>query len=113
MEDWVKQIQDRTKKVPVSSGRTKKLDKVNWDDLIFLPAQLAKKPIDYFKDEIKSKTIIGKLSKKPIEIDVPIIIAERINVIRLCLTIRIMSSYPSRILILESSLYRSFSVVFV
>jgi glutamate synthase domain-containing protein 2 len=75
MEDWVKQIQDRTKKVPISSGRTNKLDKVNWDDLIFLPTQLAKKPVDYFKEEINSKTIIGKLSKKPIEIDVPIIIA--------------------------------------
>ena len=75
MEDWVKQIQDRTKKVPISSGRTNKLDKVNWDDLIFLPAQLAKKPKDYFKEQINSKTIIGKLSKKPIEIDVPIIIA--------------------------------------
>jgi glutamate synthase domain-containing protein 2 len=75
MENWVKQIQDRTKKVPISSGRTDKINKVNWDDLVFLPAQLTKKPVDYFKEQINSKTIIGKLSKKPIEIDVPIIIA--------------------------------------
>jgi glutamate synthase domain-containing protein 2 len=75
MEDWVKQIQDRTKKVPISSGRTDKINKVNWDDLIFLPAQLAKKPKDYFKEEISSKTVVGKLSKKPMKIDVPIIIA--------------------------------------
>ncbi len=75
MEDWIKQVKDRVQKVPISSGRTNKLGSVNWDDLIFLPAQLAKRPKDYFKEEISSKTIIGKLSRKPIEIEVPIIIA--------------------------------------
>ena len=75
MENWIKQIQDRTEKVPVSSGRSDKSNKVSWDDLIFLPSQLIQKPVDYFTQEINTKTIIGKSSKKPIHINLPIIIA--------------------------------------
>lgn len=74
MENWVKEIQNRTKKVPVSSGRSNKWGKISFDDLVFVPAQLAKKPVDYYKEEIISKTIIGKNSKKPIELKAPIAI---------------------------------------
>jgi len=73
-EGWMKEIQDRTKKVPIASGRSNKQGKINFEDLVFLPAQLNKKPVDYFREEISSKTIIGKNSKKPIEIETPIII---------------------------------------
>jgi glutamate synthase domain-containing protein 2 len=45
------------------------------DELVFVPAQLAKRPVDYFKENINSKTILGKSSKKPVQIDVPILIA--------------------------------------
>lgn len=72
-ENWIKEIQDRIKKVPISSGRSNKLGKISFEDLIFVPAQLAKRPVDYFKEEISSKTIIGKSSKKPIEIETPIV----------------------------------------
>ena len=61
--------------MPVASGHSDKLGKISWDDLVFVPAQLAKKPVDYFREEIISKTIIGKNTKKPIEIEIPIIIA--------------------------------------
>lgn len=74
MENLVKEIQNRTKKVPVSSGRSNKWGKISFDDLVFVPAQLAKKPVDYYKEEIISKTIIGKNSKKPIELKAPIAI---------------------------------------
>ncbi|MCD6550491.1 FMN-binding glutamate synthase family protein [bacterium] len=70
---WVQDIQERTKRVPISSGRSEKLDKISFDDLVFVPAQLAKRPVDYFKEKISSKTIIGKQSKKPIEIETPIV----------------------------------------
>jgi glutamate synthase domain-containing protein 2 len=73
-KNWVKEIQKRIKEVPVSSGRSKKLGKISFDDLIFLPAQLSKRPVDYYREKISSKTIMGKLSKKPIEIETPIII---------------------------------------
>lgn len=73
-EDWIKKIQERTKGIPISAGRGKKYGKINFDDLVFVPSQLAKRPVDYFKEEINSKTIIGKLSKKPIELETPIII---------------------------------------
>lgn len=48
--------------------------KISWDDLVFVPAQLNKRPIDYYQEKISSKTIIGKNSKKPIELETPIII---------------------------------------
>lgn len=50
-----------------------KLGKINFSDLVFLPAQLSKRPVDYFREPINSKTLIGKQSKKPIELDVPIV----------------------------------------
>lgn len=71
---WVKEILNRAKKVPVGSGRSNKVGKVSFDDLIFIPAQLAKRPVDYFREEISSKTVIGKNSKKPVELELPIII---------------------------------------
>ena len=70
---WIENIKKRTKGVPISSGRSEKLGKISFDDLVFVPAQLAKRPVDYFKEEISSKTVIGKNSKKPIEIEVPIL----------------------------------------
>ena len=73
-QNWIKEIQTRVKKVPVSSGRSNKTGKISFDDLVFVPAQLAKKPVDYFKEGISTKTIVGKNSKKPIELQTPIII---------------------------------------
>jgi glutamate synthase domain-containing protein 2 len=73
-ENWIKEIQDRAKKVPTASGRSQKWSKISFDDLVFVPAQLTKKPVDYYREEIGTKTIIGKGSKKPIAISTPIII---------------------------------------
>ena len=73
-QDWLKKIQDRVKKVPIASGRSNKWGKISWDDLVFVPAQLNKRPVDYYQEKISSKTIIGKNSKKPIELETPIII---------------------------------------
>ncbi|MBZ9572019.1 FMN-binding glutamate synthase family protein [Patescibacteria group bacterium] len=73
-QNWIREIQERVKGIPISSGRSDKFGKISFDDLVFVPAQLAKRPVDYFKEEISSKTIIGKKSKKPIELKTPIII---------------------------------------
>lgn len=73
-QDWIREIQQRTKKIPTSSGRSNKSGRVSFDDLVFVPAQLKKRPLDYYRDEISTRTIIGKHSKKPIEIKTPIII---------------------------------------
>ncbi len=51
-----------------------KWGKISFEDLVFLPAQIYKRPVDYYKEKIISKTIIGKYSKKPIEIETPVII---------------------------------------
>jgi len=75
MMNWTKKVQDRIAKVPVRGGRSQKEIKNGFDDLVFLPAQLAKCPVDYFKEEISSKTVLGKNSKKPVEIAGPILIA--------------------------------------
>jgi glutamate synthase domain-containing protein 2 len=74
-KNWMKAVQDRTKKIPVSSGRSDKLGRISFSDLVFLPAQLAVRPVDYFKENISSKTILGKLSAKPVELETPIAIA--------------------------------------
>jgi len=73
-QGWLKEIRERVKKVPISSGRSNKLGKISFEDLVFVPAQLNKRPVDYYREEISSKTIVGKLSKKPIELETPIII---------------------------------------
>lgn len=84
-ENWVRQIQERVKNVPILSGRSNKLmsesgsesgrlGKISFEDLVFIPAQIAKRPVDYYSEEIKTKTILGQLSKRPIEIEFPIVI---------------------------------------
>lgn len=72
--NWVKEVRDRIKQVPTASGRSNKFGRVSFDDIVFIPAQLAKRPVDCFKEKISSKTIAGKKSKKPIELETPIII---------------------------------------
>ncbi len=68
-------MQDRIVKVPVRGGRSVKEIKNSLEDLVFLPAQIAKRPVDYFREPISAKTVLGKNSKKPVEIETPILIA--------------------------------------
>ncbi|MDD1752349.1 MAG: FMN-binding glutamate synthase family protein [Methanotrichaceae archaeon] len=75
MANWTKIVLDRIAKVPVSGGRTSRTDRISFSDLVFVPAQLAKRPVDYFKEPISVKTLIGKTSAKPFEIETPIIIS--------------------------------------
>jgi len=74
---WIMDIKKRTLKpeAPINSGKSDKLDKISFDDLVFIPAQLANTPIDYFTEKISSETIIGKSSKHPLKLEVPIMIA--------------------------------------
>ncbi len=74
MNNWIKEIQDRVKGIPTLSGRSNKWEKISFEDLVFVPAQLNKRPVDYYREKISSKTIIGKNSKKPVELETPIII---------------------------------------
>jgi len=75
MEQWILDIKQRalTGKPLISGGRSDKLNKVSFDGLVFIPAQLAKRPIDYFREEIVSETIIGKSSKHPLKLKTPIL----------------------------------------
>jgi glutamate synthase domain-containing protein 2 len=76
MEEWVREIKERASsgKPLISSGRSKKLGRISFDDLVFIPAQLQKRPVDYFREEIVSETIIGKNSNKPLKLKIPILI---------------------------------------
>jgi len=76
VEDWVNETKQRalTGKPLVSGGRSNKLGKISFDDLVFIPKQLNGRPIDYFKEEIISETIIGKNSQKPLKLKIPIMI---------------------------------------
>jgi glutamate synthase domain-containing protein 2 len=75
MEEWVTEVKMRAAKGKplVSGGRSNKLNKISFDDLVFMPAQLTKKPIDYFREKIVSETIIGKNSKQPLRLSMPIL----------------------------------------
>jgi glutamate synthase domain-containing protein 2 len=75
MEDWVTEIKLRAArgKPLVSGGRSNKLNKISFDDLVFIPTQLTKKPIDYFRQEIVSETVIGKNAKQPLRLSMPIL----------------------------------------
>ena len=76
MDDWVNEIKQRalTGKPPVSGGRSNKLGKFSFDDLVLIPKQLNGRPIDYFREEIISETIIGKTSQQPLKLKMPIMI---------------------------------------
>lgn len=58
----------------MASGRSLKWDKINFADLVFVPAQLAKRPVDYFTEKISSQTVIGARSKKPLKLKTPVLI---------------------------------------
>jgi len=72
-KDWIFEVKKRISGIPISSGRGKKFGRISFDDLIFIPAQLAKRPVDYFTQKINSQTIVGRNAKKPLKLDVPII----------------------------------------
>ena len=46
-----------------------------WEDIQFLPAQLAKRPL-FDEDEVSTKVIIGKKAKKPLELDIPVFVSD-------------------------------------
>lgn len=77
MNEWVNYIKEMalTGKPPVSGGRSNKLGVISFDDLVFIPAQLNARPVDYFREEILTETIIGKNSNKPLRLKIPMIIA--------------------------------------
>ncbi len=74
MEEWVEEVRKRTEKIPIASGRSNKLGKISFEDLVFVPAQLSRRPIDYFKEKISAETVIGRRSQKPIKLQTPILI---------------------------------------
>ncbi|MDI6826611.1 MAG: glutamate synthase-related protein [Candidatus Aenigmarchaeota archaeon] len=77
MNEWTIYIREMalTGKPPVSGGRSNKLGVISFDSLVFIPAQLAKRPVDYFREDISAETIIGKNCNKPMELKTPIMIA--------------------------------------
>lgn len=72
-ENFSREIQKRTRGLPLTSGHSNKWGRMSFDDLVFVPAQLNRRPVDYYKEKISSKTVIGSSSKKPIEIETPIV----------------------------------------
>jgi glutamate synthase domain-containing protein 2 len=74
MEEWVKEIQLKALKGKplVSGGRSNKLRKISWDDLVFTPSQFCN-PIDYYKEEINTETILGPICNKPLKLKIPLV----------------------------------------
>lgn len=74
---WIEDIRRRSNlgKPPISSGRSNKHGMVSFDDLIFIPSQLSRPPVDYFREKIVSETIIGKRCRNPLRLSMPIMVA--------------------------------------
>ncbi|MCL2116451.1 MAG: glutamate synthase-related protein [Methanobrevibacter sp.] len=51
-----------------------KLPVISWDDILIMGAQLSKLPLEE-EDEVNLKTMIGKNSKKPMVIDMPVYVS--------------------------------------
>jgi glutamate synthase domain-containing protein 2 len=64
----------KTGKPFVRGGRSHKHGKISFDDLVFIPAQLNRRPVDYHKEDISSETVIGKTSKHPLKLSTPVMI---------------------------------------
>jgi len=67
--NWINEIKKRTVQVPVRSGKSEKSGRISFDDLVFVPVQLNKRPVDYYQEEIKTETVFGNFN-----ISTPIII---------------------------------------
>ncbi len=46
-----------------------------WENIQFLPAQLAKRPL-LDEEKVNTKVVIGKTAKKPLEIDIPLFVSD-------------------------------------
>jgi len=66
----------KNNKPPTTSGRSHIFGQAGFDQINFATAQIAKRPVEYFGNEknINSKTVIGKKSKQPIDIEGPAIV---------------------------------------
>jgi glutamate synthase domain-containing protein 2 len=75
--EWVNEIKLKaTLGHPLTSGgRSNKLGVISFDSLVFIPCQLACRPVDYFREDVSSETIIGKKCNKPLKLKVPILVA--------------------------------------
>lgn len=77
MEEFVGDIQKRAKSpnAPTASGRCSKTHGMRFEDLIFLATRLTEKPRDYFREEVETETTIGRTSKQPLKLKIPIFVA--------------------------------------
>jgi len=77
MEDWLNGIRQRSLsgKPIISGGRSSNPGRFSFDDLVFIPKQLKGRPLDYFREEIITETMIGKASEKPLVLKTPIMIS--------------------------------------
>lgn len=77
IENWVLEVRKREKtgKPVIVSGRSENYNKISFSDLVFMPAQLTTRPKDYFREEIKTETTLGKTSKHPMKLSMPILTA--------------------------------------
>jgi len=75
--EFVKAIQKRalSPKAPTASGRCHKENRASFSDLIFLATRLTEKPVDYFREEIETVTVIGKSAENPLKLSLPIVVA--------------------------------------
>jgi glutamate synthase domain-containing protein 2 len=75
MDEWINEIKQKavSGKPLIFGGRSSKWDRISFDDLVFVPAQLATRPVDYYVEGIAAETVIGKSADKPLKLKIPIL----------------------------------------
>ncbi len=69
------QLRAKSPKAPTGSGRCGKRHGMRFEDLVFLAARLTERPVDYFREEIGTETVLGKSAEKPLKLGIPIAVA--------------------------------------
>jgi len=77
---WTNEVVDNIKQAAESGkyllrGQGSNKVYLNWDSLVFVPAQLFKTPVDKYRERISTKVVLGKRAKLPLTLDVPIMYA--------------------------------------
>jgi len=74
---WVDETRKRalSGRLLVSGGRSNKLNAISFDDLVFVPAQLARAPVDYYRENVSAETVIGGSSENSLRLKTPILIS--------------------------------------
>jgi len=72
--DTIEEIQEKADlgRYQIRGQATKRQDLPSFDDLVFVPAGLSRMPLEGYREKCETKTVLGPMAKRPLELDIPI-----------------------------------------